>query len=131
MSSSGCRNSAAPASSWVVHVCAGVDDDPDDPPAAIAQDKIDDLSRFMAGFFTSSGWTLVGAENCLYTNSPTEDFIIDLHPDNPRIAIGAGFSGHGFKFAPLTGRLLAELAWQGKISIPEADMARRLFSLKE
>ena len=113
------------------HMCAGVDDDPDDPPASIAQDKIDDLNRFMAGFFTSSGWTLVGAENCLYTNSPTEDFIIDLHPDNPRIAIGAGFSGHGFKFAPLTGRLLAELAWEGKISITEADMARRLFSLKK
>ena len=113
------------------HMRIGVDDDPNEEPDAIDQDKIDDVKRFMAGFFTASGWTLADAEHCLYTNAPNEDFIIDLHPENPRIAFGAGFSGHGFKFAPLTGRLLAELAWEGKISIPEAEMARRLFSLKK
>jgi len=111
------------------HVRYGVDDDPDAPPASIRQDRIDDIDRFMAGFFTLRGWTLAGAEHCLYTVSPDEDFIIDPHPENPRIAIGAGFSGHGFKFGPLTGRLLAELAWEGKLSIPEAETARRLFSL--
>ncbi len=112
------------------HLRVGVDDDPDDPPVAVEQDKIEDLKRFMEGFFTSSEWTLAGAEHCLYTNAPNEDFIIDLHPENPRVAIGAGFSGHGFKFAPLTGRLLAELAWEGKTSIPDASVTRRLFSLK-
>ncbi len=108
----------------------GRDDDPDDPPASIEQGRIDDLNHFMAMFFTAKGWTLAGAEHCLYTVSPNLDFIIDLHPDNPRIAVGAGFSGHGFKFGPLTGRLLAELAWEGKASIPEAETARRIFSLK-
>lgn len=112
------------------HVRYGRDDDPDDPPDSIEQDRIDDLNRFMAMLFTAKGWTLAGAEHCLYTVSPNEDFIIDLHPENPRIAIGAGFSGHGFKFGPLTGRLLAELAWEGKESIPEAETARRLFSLE-
>ncbi len=111
------------------HVRYGTDDDPDAPPDSIQEDKIDDLNRFISGFFSSTGWTLAGAEHCLYTVSPNEDFIIDLHPENPRIAIGAGFSGHGFKFGPLTGRLLAELAWDGKMSIPEAETARRLFSL--
>ena len=113
------------------HMRVGVDDDPDNPPDAIDQEKIDDVRRFMASFFTPQDWTLADAENCLYTNAPNEDFIIDLHPENPRIAFGAGFSGHGFKFGPLTGRLLAELAWEGKTSIPEAEMARRLFSLKK
>lgn len=113
------------------HLRLGVDDDPDDPPDSIAQDRIEDVQRFMARFFAASGWTLSGAEHCLYTNAPNEDFIIDLHPENPRIAIGAGFSGHGFKFGPLTGRLLAELAWEGKPSFPEADLARRLFSHKK
>ncbi len=113
------------------HIRFGTDDDPDTPPDAIQEDKIDDLNRFMSGFFSSTGWTLAGAEHCLYTVSPNEDFIIDLHPANPRIAIGAGFSGHGFKFGPLTGRLLAELAWEGRISIPEAEMARRLFAIED
>ena len=113
------------------HIRVGVDDDPDNPPDAVAQEKIDDLERFLSTFFTCRNWTLAGAEHCLYTNAPNEDFIIDLHPDNPRIAFGAGFTGHGFKFAPLTGRLLAELAWEGKISIPDAGLARRLFSLRK
>ena len=113
------------------HMRVGVDDDPDNPPDAIEQEKIDDVRRFMASFFSCKDWTLADAENCLYTNAPNEDFIIDLHPENPRIAFGAGFSGHGFKFSPLTGRLLAELVWEGKISIPDADLARQLFSLKK
>ena len=47
---------------------------------------------------------------CLYTMTPDTDFIVDRHPEHPRIAIGAGFSGHGFKFAPAIGELLADLA---------------------
>lgn len=113
------------------HLRVGVDDDPDNPPDAVDEEKIADVRRFMARFFTCKNWTLAGAEHCLYTNAPNEDFIIDLHPENPRIAFGAGFSGHGFKFGPLTGRLLAELALEGKISIPDAELARRLFSLKK
>ncbi len=113
------------------HIRYGTDDDPDTAPDSVQEDKIDDLDRFISGFFSSTAWTLADAEHCLYTVSPNEDFIIDLHPDNPRIAIGAGFSGHGFKFGPLTGRLLAELAWDGQMSIPEAATARRLFSLAD
>ncbi|MDQ0093008.1 FAD-dependent oxidoreductase [Paeniglutamicibacter psychrophenolicus] len=45
--------------------------------------------------------------SCTYTNTPDEDFILDrIGP----ITIGAGFSGHGFKFTPVIGRILADLA---------------------
>lgn len=48
------------------------------------------------------------ASTCLYTMTPDEDFIIDkIHP---RVTLAAGFSGHGFKFAPVVGELLAALA---------------------
>lgn len=46
---------------------------------------------------------------CLYTNTPDYHFILDKHPDYDNVTIGAGFSGHGFKFAPLLGELLAGL----------------------
>ena len=46
---------------------------------------------------------------CLYAMTPDTDFIIDRHPAFSRVAIGAGFSGHGFKFAPAIGELLADL----------------------
>jgi sarcosine oxidase len=50
---------------------------------------------------------------CTYTNTPDEDFIIDLHPDHPRIIIASPCSGHGFKFSSLTGKLLCDLAIKG------------------
>jgi sarcosine oxidase len=46
---------------------------------------------------------------CLYTETPTRDFVIDRHPDHPQIVIAAGFSGRGFKHAVAVGRLLADL----------------------
>ncbi len=50
---------------------------------------------------------------CLYTMTPDEDFLIDKHPEYPHIVIGAGFSGHGFKFSTLIGTILADLALHG------------------
>eukprot|EP00112_Aurelia_sp_Birch-Aquarium-sp1_P004379 Seg1494.10 transcript_id=Seg1494.10/GoldUCD/mRNA.D3Y31 product=Paxillin protein_id=Seg1494.10/GoldUCD/D3Y31 len=49
-------------------------------------------------------------DKCYYTWTRDEDFIIDYHPLHKNIVIGAGFSGHGFKLAPVTGKLLAQLA---------------------
>jgi glycine/D-amino acid oxidase-like deaminating enzyme len=44
------------------------------------------------------------------TVTPSWDFVIDRLPEDPRIVIAGGFSGHGFKFAPAIGRMVAELA---------------------
>jgi len=44
---------------------------------------------------------------CLYTTTPTEDFVIGRYGP---VVVAAGFSGHGFKFAPLIGSRLADLA---------------------
>ncbi len=50
---------------------------------------------------------------CMYTNTPDRHFIIDKHPEFGNVAIGAGFSGHGFKFTSVLGEALADLALQG------------------
>ncbi len=54
------------------------------------------------------------AEVCLYTETPDEDFIIDAHPHCPDVLIAAGFSGHGFKFCALVGRIMSELVRNGE-----------------
>jgi sarcosine oxidase len=53
---------------------------------------------------------LVQAKTCLYTVTPDGDFIIDRLPGAGQIMIASPCSGHGFKFAPAIGEILADLA---------------------
>jgi sarcosine oxidase len=46
---------------------------------------------------------------CLYTNTPDQHFVIGIHPQHPQVTVACGFSGHGFKFVPLVGRMVADL----------------------
>ncbi|XP_060597744.1 peroxisomal sarcosine oxidase-like [Ruditapes philippinarum] len=59
-------------------------------------------------------------ETCIYTNTPDKDFILDLHPSWKNVVIAAGFSGHGFKLAPVVGKVLSQLATGQK---PAYDMS--------
>ena len=45
----------------------------------------------------------------LSLSQPDSDPVIDRHPQYSNIVIGAGFS-HGFKMAPVVGKMLSELA---------------------
>jgi monomeric sarcosine oxidase len=47
---------------------------------------------------------------CLYARTPDGHFILDRHPQWPNVVLGAGFSGHGFKFTPAIGEYLVSLA---------------------
>lgn len=68
--------------------------------------------------FPLAGSPIVDATTCLYTNTPDENFIIDHLPGNEDVIIACGFSGHGFKFVPVIGEILAELATAGRTSLP-------------
>lgn len=57
-------------------------------------------------------------EVCMYTNSPDSHFIIDRVPGQSRVVVACGFSGHGFKFAPMIGEAVADLAMYGKSELP-------------
>jgi sarcosine oxidase len=43
---------------------------------------------------------------------------VGLHPEHDTVAIAAGFSGHGFKFASVMGEVLADLAVHGRTANP-------------
>jgi len=83
-----------------------------------------DLEDFVATYLKQAGKLNLG-KNCIYTLTPDEDFIIDQHPNYPNIAIAAGFSGHGFKFASVVGQVLSQLVSKGTI---EYDISK--FSIK-
>ena len=50
---------------------------------------------------------------CMYTNTPDGHFLLDLHPAHPNVVVAGGFSGHGFKFAPVVGEICADLVLEG------------------
>lgn len=52
-------------------------------------------------------------KTCLYTLTPDRDFVIDTVPEHPGVTIAIG-AGHAFKFASVIGRILSELAINGK-----------------
>ena len=56
---------------------------------------------------------LTAAKTCLYTMTPDGDFLIDHLPGAPNIIVASPCSGHGFKFAPVIGEVLADLATTG------------------
>jgi sarcosine oxidase len=51
---------------------------------------------------------LTRAQVCMYTLTPDHHFVIDQHPAYPPVWVACGFSGHGFKFAPTVGEILAD-----------------------
>jgi glycine/D-amino acid oxidase-like deaminating enzyme len=59
--------------------------------------------------------------------SPDEHFIVDRHPACANVVFAAGLSGHGFKFAPVLGKALAELALDGGTSLPIGFLSRSRF----
>ena len=56
---------------------------------------------------------VLGATPCMYSLTPDHDFVIDHHPKHPNLVLCGGFSGHGFKFAPVVGEIAADLALEG------------------
>jgi sarcosine oxidase len=58
------------------------------------------------------------AKTCMYTMSPDENFVIGAHPGVANCTVACGFSGHGFKFAPVVGEVLADLAMRGRTDLP-------------
>lgn len=70
----------------------------------------------------------LGGKQCLYSLTPDENFIVGRHPAHERVAVAAGFSGHGFKFAPVIGEILADLTLTGTTSHPIALFAPDRFA---
>ncbi|MCY4536207.1 MAG: N-methyl-L-tryptophan oxidase [Bryobacterales bacterium] len=58
---------------------------------------------------------------CIFTNTPDGHFILDRLPDDGDVFVAAGFSGHGYKFCSVIGKLMAEFCQDRS---PEWDIDR-------
>ena len=70
------------------------------------------VQEFLGKYIPSALGPILYTKTCLYTLTPDRDFVLDAIPDHPNALVAIG-GGHGFKFASLIGRTLAELAIDG------------------
>ena len=75
-------------------------------------------AEFMAGHLRGLLPTMPAAVPCMYTTTPDQHFVLARHPEHERVTVACGFSGHGFKFVPVVGEILADLALTGATEHP-------------
>lgn len=89
-----------------------------DSPAMVSrtlspEDEIP-VRNFLDDYLPGCVGSAEAAQVCIYTLTPDRHFVIDRHPRHGNVLLAAGFSGHGFKFAPVVGEILADLAHAGR-----------------
>jgi len=122
--STDCRSSGCPDSKFgkYHHLEEQVDPDSIDRRVNAADELV--LREFAEAYFPAGSGPTLASKVCMFTNSPDENFLIGRHLQHPRVAVAAGFSGHGYKFCSVVGEIVADLVLDGRT---EHDIS--LFSL--
>jgi sarcosine oxidase len=89
-------------------------------------DCLDRCERFLARHLPAALGRRAAEKTCLYTLTPDRDFVIDRVPGHPGIVVALG-AAHGYKFAALFGRVLADLALDPARRPP--DFGHQLFAM--
>ena len=92
------------------HMTGPVADPDDGPPAEPDGPALNRVRRYVEDWLPGLDPRPVHPATCLYTTTPTHEFVLERQGP---IVIGSPCSGHGFKFTPLIGRMLADLAITG------------------
>jgi sarcosine oxidase len=100
---------------------AGRDVDARDAPFDVDPEEEGWVSEFVRRRLPSFDPAPVRSETCIYTMTPDEDFVLDRRGP---IVVGSACSGHGFKFGPLLGELLADLATEGGTAHERFSLSR-------
>jgi sarcosine oxidase len=94
--------------------------DPDAVDRVVGPDDVERIRAFMRLRMPAADGPLANALISLYTNTPDDTFVIDRYPSAPGVAFASACCGYGFKFAPVIGDILADLAIRGETDWPIA-----------
>ncbi|GAB1580786.1 N-methyl-L-tryptophan oxidase [Phyllobacterium phragmitis] len=92
--------------------------DPNRPNPPVNDADVAVLDDFITRRLPAAAGLRVRAITCRYTMLPSEDFLMDILPSDPRIVVASPCSGHGFKFTSVVGEILADLALEGGTQLP-------------
>ena len=92
--------------------------DPDALDRSVSAAEVEDMAAHAGRLLPTLPGRFLRAVPCMYTVTPDHHFVIAPHPAHATVAVACGFSGHGFKFAPVVGEILADLAVEGTTKHP-------------
>jgi sarcosine oxidase len=90
--------------------------EPDNYDREVSPNDVALIRAALADHLPAANGPVATAQTCLYTVTPDRDFLIDRLRGAPNIIVASPCSGHGFKFAPVIGEILADLATSGGTS---------------
>jgi sarcosine oxidase len=82
---------------------------PDELDRAVTKSDTEPIAQALNTWMPGAAGEFVGASACMYSLTPDEHFAIGAHPNDDRVIVAGGFSGHGFKFASVVGELVADM----------------------
>jgi sarcosine oxidase len=85
---------------------------------AVHEDEVEDIATHLRAVVPTLPGRLLRAAPCMYTTTPDHHFVVARHPAHEQVTVACGFSGHGFKFVPVVGEILADLATTGTTAHP-------------
>jgi sarcosine oxidase len=94
--------------------------DPANLDREVHPDEVADMTAYLAGVLPTLPGRFLRGDPCMYTTTTDEHFVIARHPEHESVVVACGFSGHGFKFVPVVGEILADLAVDGTTRHPIA-----------
>jgi sarcosine oxidase len=83
--------------------------DPNSLSQEVALNEIEEMRRVLSKYLPATNGELQSTAVCMYTNTPDEHFVLDYHPEFPQVIVASPCSGHGFKFSPVIGEMIAAM----------------------
>jgi sarcosine oxidase len=84
--------------------------DPDSGDIEVDAEPLELVRKYTMEMLPQATGEILWTGACRYTMTPDEDFILDRFPGRPELVVASPCSGHGFKFGPVIGDILASLA---------------------
>ncbi len=85
---------------------------------SVSAHEIGAVTERAAGLLPALAGRCLRAVTCMYSTTPDRHFVIARHPQCANVTVACGFSGHGFKFVPVIGEILADLVIDGDTEHP-------------
>ncbi|HEY4219597.1 MAG TPA: N-methyl-L-tryptophan oxidase [Gemmatimonadaceae bacterium] len=90
----------------------------------VSLQEVADIEALVARYIPGLEPRVLRSATCMYTNTPDQHFLIDRMSAR-NVVIASACSGHGFKFAPAVGEIVARLATDADVQTPELFKMRR------